>query len=77
MQISFTGEKETHIKEETQTSVHMCFKKYDAFNSGPKGSSQKTQSNGYVNMNTQRCLKYQKISRVDQYFDDTDPDSPQ
>lgn len=48
MQISFTGEKETHIKEETQTSVHMCFKKYDAFNSGPKGSSQKTQSNGYV-----------------------------
>lgn len=46
MQISFTGEKEMDIKEETWTSVHMCSKKYGAFNSRPKSSRQKTQSNG-------------------------------
>lgn len=52
----------------------MCFKKYDIFNSGRKSLCQKIQSNRYVYMNAQRCLKYQKICRVDQYFDDTDPD---
>lgn len=60
MQVSFTGEEEMHIKEETQTSGHMSFKKYDSFNSGPKSLCQKTQSHRYVYMNTQRCLKYQE-----------------
>lgn len=52
----------------------MCFKKYDSFNSGSKTLCQKTQSNGYVYMNIQRCLKYQKIFRIGQNFDDTYPD---